>query len=234
MNYIISSIWLAAFVLLVTADALVPAGGQVQSLLGFQRRLYSFQNGFGSNMRLYLRKKEFMSSTECSIESKCDFVGGEDSKQKSNLLPLFIVPLVWGTYSPIVKSVYSSSSVLPPPVLIFNLSSYLVSFCSLLLAGLLGEQRQLSRVNETDIVADSPEREDLEPRVGIELGIYLFMGSMLQVYGIQQVSATKAAVLVQCTTILVPLLESLLYKKNLVKVYGLLVVQHYSVCCYSP
>ena len=132
-----------------------------------------------------------------------------DEKQKPNLLPLFLVPLVWGTYSPIVKSMYNNSTV--SPVLIFNILSYLVSFSSLLLADVVGST---TKTNEESITADS-EDENLEPRVGIELGMYLFAGSTLQVLGITQVPAMKSAVLVQCTTIVVPMLESLLDKKKL-------------------
>ena len=207
----------AALVLLAIAEALVPADGQVPRRLGFKRRLCSFQSNFGTNMRIFYLQKGVVSSSECIVEAKNEYQGEEESQPKPNLLPLFLVPLVWGTYSPIVKSIYSTSSVLPPPVLVFNFLSYLVSFSSLLLAGLSRGHEQSSRVNEAGIRADSLERDNLEPRVGVELGMYLFVGSMLQVYGIQMVSATKAAVLVQCTTILVPLLESQLYRKKLSK-----------------
>lgn len=201
----------------VTAEALVPAGGQLPRRLGFHRHSRPFRNQFETLTRVFNLKEDVVSSSECNEQVIPAFKGDEGSQQKPNLLPLFLVPLVWGTYSPIVKSVYSSSTVLAPPVLIFNTLSYLVSFSSLLGVSLLAGQGRSSSINETSITDDSSGKDNVELRVGAELGMYLFVGSMLQVFGIQQVAATKAAVLVQCTTIIVPLLESLLYRKKISK-----------------
>ncbi len=176
---------------------------------GLQRCHGLLENRYFISTRLFSIKEDVLSPPDYKVEEITACEG--ESDEKPNLLPLFVVPLVWGTYSPIVKSVYSNSTVLAPPVLIFNILSYLVSFSSLLLAGVVGST---TNTNEESITADS-EDENLERRVGIELGMYLFAGSTLQVFGITQVSAMKAAVLVQCTTIVVPLLESLLDKKKL-------------------
>jgi drug/metabolite transporter (DMT)-like permease len=52
-------------------------------------------------------------------------------------------------------------------------------------------------------------------RAGCELGGWLFLGSSLQIYGLQLISASRAAFLVQTTTIMVPLIESVLNKRKL-------------------
>jgi len=57
----------------------------------------------------------------------------------------------------------------------------------------------------------------LEWSAGVELGLYLFVGSTVQILGIQGTSATRAAILVQLTTIIVPLLDSLLSKRAVSK-----------------
>ena len=49
----------------------------------------------------------------------------------------------------------------------------------------------------------------VEWRGGIELGLWLFLGSTVQITGIQSTTAISAAILVQTTTILVPLLDTL-------------------------
>jgi drug/metabolite transporter (DMT)-like permease len=54
-----------------------------------------------------------------------------------------------------------------------------------------------------------------EARIGAELGLYLFGGSTLQVLSIQYLSAMKAALLIQCTTVVVPFLEAFLFRKRL-------------------
>lgn len=128
----------------------------------------------------------------------------------TNLNALLLVPVVWGSYSPVVKSIYNNVDLIPPPVLVFNLSSYLVSLSTLLLVSIITTKfgEELQQKEDQELTGN-------EARIGAELGMYLFIGSTLQVFGIQQVSAMKAAVLVQCTTIVVPLLESLLTSTKL-------------------
>lgn len=50
---------------------------------------------------------------------------------------------------------------------------------------------------------------------GAELGAWLFVGSSLQLYGLQFTSAAKAPFLVQLTTIFVPVIESILLGRRL-------------------
>ena len=45
---------------------------------------------------------------------------------------------------------------------------------------------------------------------GFELGSYLFVGSTIQIFGIQYTTAGRAAFIVQLTTVIVPLLEAAL------------------------
>jgi drug/metabolite transporter (DMT)-like permease len=52
-------------------------------------------------------------------------------------------------------------------------------------------------------------------RAGCELGGWLFLGSSLQIYGLHLISASRAAFLVQTTTIMVPVIESVLNKRKL-------------------
>lgn len=151
-----------------------------------------------------------------------DNIADVDSAQfpPSNLNALLLVPVVWGSYSPVVKSIYNNADLIPPPVLIFNLGSYLVSLTTLLVASIVADSvRQNSSeswsTGDVEKVEEQQASGGNEASIGAELGMYLFAGSTLQVAGIQQVSAIKAAVLVQCTTIVVPLLESLLTSTKL-------------------
>ncbi len=110
------------------------------------------------------------------------------NKNNDNMLVrygiLAMVPVLWGTYTPIVKGLYSSidPNAAPPPVL-FNLFSFIVSFLVLSSTKL----KSNNSINEIKIN---------EIKAGAELGLYLFAGSFIQIIGIQQTSATRASILV--------------------------------------
>lgn len=134
---------------------------------------------------------------------------------------LAIVPIVWGSYSPLVKGLYSAAEVIAPPPLIFNLLSYFVSASALTFVQNLSSWLNNSKnevIAATKVVAtsepDSVKGLSLEWTAGIELGLWLFLGSTVQISGIQLTTAIRAAILVQLTTILVPFLETVLVNKK--------------------
>ena len=96
---------------------------------------------------------------------------------------LAMVPILWGTYTPIVKGLYSSiDQIAAPPPVLFNLFSFIVSFSVL-------SSTKFTTSKMVDIKTS-------EIKAGIELGMYLFIGSFIQILGIQQTSATRASILV--------------------------------------
>jgi drug/metabolite transporter (DMT)-like permease len=134
---------------------------------------------------------------------------------------LAIVPLVWGSYSPLVKGLYSAAEVVAPPPLIFNLLSYFVSASALTVVQYMSSWSKNSKnelITANKVVAasepDSVKGLSLEWTAGIELGLWLFLGSTVQISGIQLTTAIRAAILVQLTTILVPFLETILVNKK--------------------
>lgn len=108
----------------------------------------------------------------------------------SRIAVLGSVPVVWGTYAPAVKAVYALPS--PPPGVVFSAAYYVVALA------VLGAAAALT--------GDAPDGETR--KAGAELGLYLFLGNIFQVVGLQTVSADSAAFLVQTTTVLVPALEA--------------------------
>ena len=124
-------------------------------------------------------------------------------------LVLALVPIIWGSYGPVVKGLYAAPDVVAPPPLVFNLLSYVVSFAALTAA------RQLrGPVGAADARSGDNGRGTADWRGGVELGLWLFFGSTVQITGIQQTTAINAAILVQTTTILVPLLDTLLVTRG--------------------
>ena len=159
-------------------------------------------------------------------------------------LVLALVPVIWGSYGPVVKGLYAAPDVVAPPPLVFNLLSYVVSFAALTAARqLLGPQPSTtttgsssgsgssitstasttsttstasttSTTSTTGTSGGGGGSSIAEWRGGVELGLWLFMGSTVQITGIQQTTAINAAILVQTTTILVPLLDTLLVTRG--------------------
>jgi drug/metabolite transporter (DMT)-like permease len=134
---------------------------------------------------------------------------------------LAIVPIVWGSYSPLVKGLYSAAEVIAPPPLIFNLMSYFISTSALTVAKYLSPPSVKSYEDNANLASSAAAPQDesinglsLEWTAGIELGLWLFLGSTVQISGIQSTSAIRAAILVQLTTILVPFFETVLVNKR--------------------
>ncbi|KAJ8601866.1 hypothetical protein CTAYLR_002680 [Chrysophaeum taylorii] len=113
------------------------------------------------------------------------------TKPDQRLATLVSVPVVWGTYAPIVRYVYEVPA--PPPPLLFSAAYYVVALATLSTAASLTRRHP---------------GEDAD-RAGAELGGYLFLGNFAQVLGLQSTTANAAAFLVQLTTIFVPALQAI-------------------------
>ncbi len=147
------------------------------------------------------------------------------------LLVLLAVPLAWGTYGPSVKSLYALDA--PPPELLFTTMTYVVSSSALALISLLraasgsdseGGDRAAaaSAVEGGGAEGAAPREEGAEGAegatrsallAGFELGAYLFLGSTVQIFGMRYTTVGRAAFIVQLTTVIVPLLEGLIYRR---------------------
>uniref|UniRef100_A0A0G4H494 EamA domain-containing protein n=1 Tax=Chromera velia CCMP2878 TaxID=1169474 RepID=A0A0G4H494_9ALVE len=135
-------------------------------------------------------------------------------------LLLSSVSLLWGTYTPIIKLLYNLPH--PPPPMAVNFSAYLASIFLLLAARNLGSNggADIETLQETssdfhssakgreDEVEDSDESSVSLLPAGAELGLWLYLGSISQLFGLQNTPASRAAFEVQTTTVLVPLLAS--------------------------
>ena len=122
---------------------------------------------------------------------------------------LCTVPVAWGTYAPAVKAVYGLPT--PPPGVVFSAAYYVVALGCLLSLSAVGRgsgEEGTSELDEGSVLIIGGRREGSVLWAGVELGGYLFVGNLFQVYGLQTISADAAAFLVQLTTIIVPVLES--------------------------
>ena len=136
---------------------------------------------------------------------------------------LLAVPLAWGTYGPVVELAYGLPHPAPPPLL--SILFIAVSASSLQLAGLSSSPPQTPNDSVSTSDQNSLQRSSLPPallwppseevRAGAELGMWLFLGSNIQLVGLQLTDAARAGFLVQLTTVIVPLAEALLLGRRL-------------------
>jgi hypothetical protein len=115
----------------------------------------------------------------------------ELQKPTSSLLPfgvLMMVPVAWGTYGVSIKSCYALTS--PPPELAFGLLQYVIS-SSVLSFALFAAQPQ-------EPPAPSSQKPTANAAAaGLELGGYLFVAALLQIFGLGMTTATRGAFIVQ-------------------------------------
>ena len=138
---------------------------------------------------------------------------------------LLLVPMAWGTWSPATVLLYRQLTLHVPPAPLLNSYFQIVSFSALyatLAAGRMRtgadrEEDALLPLNGASAPGSAAVRKEFPGmiRVGAELGMWLFIGSSLQLYGLQFTSANKAAFLVQLTTIFVPVIEGVFLGRRL-------------------
>jgi len=123
-----------------------------------------------------------------------------DQDRTLGLLVLSTVPLVWGTYVPVVRSMYELTP--PLPGLVFSAAYLLVA--SLVSMASLGAAGQWNASDEKadDTSSGRNDRQDasnaLPVLAGLELGSYTFLANSLQVVGLKTVDSDRAGFLIQC------------------------------------
>ncbi|KAL7566761.1 hypothetical protein ACA910_017808 [Epithemia clementina (nom. ined.)] len=160
------------------------------------------------------KKKEryfpFKSFSTLSIPSIDDV-----SDEALGLVALGTVPILWGTYGPIVRSMYELE--IPVPGFVFSSCYFSVAALTTVALALSQDQSlapdskdgQQSPANLGEKVmglfSDTPTLLG-----GIELGFYVLVANCFHVVGLETVSSDKAGFLIQMTTVLVPLVSALM------------------------
>lgn len=124
---------------------------------------------------------------------------------------LFSVPFMWGSFGPAVRLLFSHEPHLDTAV--FNTTRLFLS-CMIYSPILLTEFRAFQDHSKSG-KPNAPAAVDDEDKFGfikggVELGIYVFLANVAQVLGLESVSASRAAFLVQLQTVIVPVLSGIL------------------------
>jgi len=138
---------------------------------------------------------------ESASSSPVEQVSSSDDRWKG-LLVLSTVPMVWGTYVPVVRSMYGVNP--PIPGLVFS-ASYLTlaSLSCLALAPFQKNPKPNSEQGEDGGKSESGEKDSessSDPNLllgGLELGLYTFLANSLQVVGLETVNSGRAGFLIQ-------------------------------------
>jgi hypothetical protein len=139
-----------------------------------------------------------------------------ERKSLWGLASLVTVPLVWGTYVPAVRFIYENHV----PGFVFSASYHCVStLTSLAILAMNNRERsERSSLSETNRLLKDAQEDALDAGVanvgsteddgdsmavalrgGLELGIYTFLASSLQVVGLETVPSDRAGFLIQRT-----------------------------------
>lgn len=120
------------------------------------------------------------------------------------LLALVSVPIVWGTYAPVVRGL----NFIDPPIpgFVFSTAYFLVASVSTWSLIIFDNNKNLSNNTKAPIFKEDFQATCL---AAAELGSYIFLGSTLQIVGLQTVPSDRAGFLIQLTTLLVPLVQAL-------------------------
>ncbi|CAB9524468.1 EamA-like transporter family (Partial), partial [Seminavis robusta] len=153
------------------------------------------------------------------------------------LITIGFITLLFSSNSPVLHAAFTSSSGNAPPVLLLNAGVSVVALVGLLLGGetlenntelpssLLEQQQQLK-------TGQPPQEQFLEPndnnnglsflnnmmdeddqkvlQGGCELGLWKFLGTTANIYGLSLTTAAHGAFLIQLTTLIVPVVQGIM------------------------
>jgi drug/metabolite transporter (DMT)-like permease len=142
-----------------------------------------------------------------SVESQESQVADDEPEVAPPLIPvrpariaaLLAVPLLWGTFTPVLKVLLKDKN--HPPALLTNLLSHSIG------AIMLSNLWLLQSITLSSCPAAEPKSRQQSVRASAELGLYLFFGQLTQLLGLKSTSVTTNAILVQASVIVVPLLD---------------------------
>jgi len=158
------------------------------------------------------------------------------TKQKG-LLTIGLITFLFSTNSPVLHGAFTTTDH-PPPVLLVNAAVSCVALIGLLLGGETLEKTQtqgkaqgsqsqqerssrkststsMSRSNSNKKGDNNDSDTTTTLVAGVELGIWKFIGTTCNLFGLAYTTASHGALLIQLTTVMVPLTRAVVYKETI-------------------
>jgi drug/metabolite transporter (DMT)-like permease len=121
-------------------------------------------------------------------------------------LYLLAVPLIWSTYSPSMRFLFQFADASPPPALL-NLGPALCGALGFLGMHLIRCWRQASVPHRQEPRAMPAAQTMTGIRIGVELGVYMFVGTFLQLLALQFSPASQVGFLLQASVVFTALFQ---------------------------
>lgn len=138
---------------------------------------------------------------------------GGDNEYTRGLLTIGFITFLFATNSPVLHWAFTSGDN-PPPVLLVNAAVSVVALVGLLLGGDTLEDTGAT-LPAGDDSNNGKENNNTGWLGGLELGIWKFLGTTSNLYGLALTTAGHGALLIQLTTLIVPTTRALVYKESI-------------------
>ncbi|KAG7354052.1 EamA-like transporter family protein [Nitzschia inconspicua] len=133
------------------------------------------------------------------------------SEYQRGLVTIGFITLLFSSNSPVLHAAFSPTDATttgPPPVLLLNAAVSVVALVGLLLGGDSLEYNALRPSALQERTSTEPE-DALALQGGCELGLWKFLGTTANLYGLALTTAGHGALLIQLTTLIVPVVQGI-------------------------
>ena len=131
-------------------------------------------------------------------------VGVKEDEYKRRLLTIGFITLIFSSNSPALHAAFSGAD--PPPVLLLNAA---VSFIALVGLVLGGESLESGTPLPSALKQNKEDEDSVALKGGCELGLWKFLGTTANLYGLALTTAGHGALLIQLTTLIVPVVQGI-------------------------
>jgi drug/metabolite transporter (DMT)-like permease len=202
------------------------------SKLFFQPRLSTMMmNPNTINTPTAVNDNNYIKAEESDSDSDSD-----QKKNKNGLLTICFITFLFSTNSPVLHGAFTAVNN-PPSVLLVNAAVSVVALVGLLIGGDTLEKTQtesssstsssISSINMSsndnnnnnkEIIQSQLTTTAIETTIGIggfELGVWKFLGTTSNLFGLAYTTASHGALLIQLTTLIVPITRGIVYKEHI-------------------
>lgn len=149
--------------------------------------------------------------SEMMPESTTDAPLVSEQEYRRGLATIGFCTLVFASMSPAMHAALAGATA--PPVLLLNAAVSVIALVGLVLSGPLLEKiiPEPSTLQQDTNEAKKPDSFlDMTTRAGLELGLWKFLGTTANLYGLSLTTSDHGAFLIQLTTLIVPVVQGIM------------------------